>query len=125
MISDYVYRWLDNALDFGISEHEFWDLTLGELERAFDSKRRIQLREAQERASFDYALAELIGRSINRIYSSSATMPEIYEVYPTLFDSKEAQEQKQTKIAELSALRFKQFANFHNKKINKEVANVK
>lgn len=125
MISDYVYRWLDNALDFGISEHEFWDMTLGELERAFDSKRRIQLREAQERASFDYALAELIGRSVNRIYSSSATMPEIYEVYPTLFDSKEAQEQKQAKIAELSALRFKQFANFHNKKINKEVANVK
>lgn len=100
-------------------------MTMGELQRYFESYQRRYKREAQEKATFDYALAELIGRSVARIYSSSAQMPEIYEVYPTLFDSKEAQERKQAQKAELSALRFKQFANFHNMKINKEVANVK
>lgn len=100
-------------------------MTMGELQRYFESYQRRYKREAQEKATFDYALAELIGRSVARIYSSSAQMPEIYEIYPTLFDSKEAQERKEAQKAELSALRFKQFANFHNKKINKEVANVK
>lgn len=92
-------------------------MTFGELGRFFESQARIQKRQAQEKASFDFLLADLIGKSVARIYSSSNHMPEISEVYPTLFDSKEIEEKKQAKKAELSALRFKQFANFHNSKI--------
>lgn len=101
-------------------------MTIGELERLFESSKRVQLRKAQERASFDYALAELIGRSVSRIYSSSATMPDISEVYPTLFDSQEEKEKKQAKMAELSALRFRLFAQSYNKKHkqNEEGANT-
>ena len=95
-------------------------MTLAELERLVESKKRTQKVQAQERASYDYILADLIGKSISRIYSSSAHMPEISEVYPTLFDTKEIEIQKQEKKAELSALRFKQFANSYNKKF-KEV----
>ena len=95
-------------------------MTLAELERLVESKKRTQKVQAQERASYDYILADLIGKSVSRIYSSSAHMPEISEVYPTLFDSKEVEIQKQEKKAELSALRFKQFANSYNKKF-KEV----
>lgn len=73
-------------------------------------------REAREKASADYILAELIGRSVARIYNSSNKMPEISEVYPNLFSSAEVEEKKKTKKAELSALRFKQFANTYNKK---------
>jgi hypothetical protein len=51
-------------------------------------------------------------------------MPEIAEAYPTLFDTKEIQEKKAEKQAELSALRFKQFATSFNKKFNKEEAKV-
>lgn len=91
-------------------------MTLAELERIVDSKKRVQKVQAQEKASYDYILADLIGRSISRIYSSSAHMPEISEMYPTLFDSQEIQEKKQEKKAELSALRFKQFAESYNKK---------
>jgi hypothetical protein len=91
-------------------------MTLAELERALLSKRRVEKARAQERASFDYILADLIGRSIGRIYSSSTTIPEISAVYPSLFDSEELQAQKANKKAELSAIRFKQFAEFHNKK---------
>lgn len=95
-------------------------MTLAELERAIASKRRVQKLQAQERASFDYLLADLIGRSIARVQSSSNKMPEISEFYPALFDSEEIQQKKQAQKAELSALRFKLFADSYNKKFNKE-----
>lgn len=123
MISDYIYKWLENSLDFGISEQDFWNMTLAELERAIESKRRVDKLKAQEKASFDYILADLIGRSIARVHSSANKMPEIGEVYPTLFDSEEIKQKKQEKKAELSALRFKLFANAYNDKFKKEAAN--
>lgn len=121
MFKDYVFKWLEVALDAGISEWDFWDMTLAELERLINSKARVKKREEQEKASYDYILADLIGRSISRIYSSSAKMPELHEAYPSLFDSQEIQEKKQERKDELSALRFKQFAQAYNKKISKEV----
>lgn len=122
MYSDYVYKWLDNALDAGITEADFWNMTPAELERALLSKQRMEKARAQEKASFDYILADLIGRSLARIYSSSATLPEIGEVYPSLFDTEEIQEQKRARMAELSALRFKKFAQSYNQKFAQEVA---
>lgn len=76
----------------------------------------------QIKATFDYALADLIGRSVSRIYNSSNQMPDISEVFPTLFDSEEVKQRKQEKQVELSALRFKQFAQSFNQKFNEEVA---
>lgn len=119
-------KWLENALDNDISEHDFWNMTIGELERLLESKYRMYKQKAQEKASFDYILADLIGRSISRVYHSSNKLPDITEAYPTLFDSRELEEKKSAKKAELSALRFKQFAESYNKKFNeKEVAKSK
>lgn len=122
LFSKVVYKWLESALDYGFTEFEFWEYTIAELERAIDSKKRVKLATDKERASFDYTLADLIGRSISRIYSSSNTMPELCEVYPILFDSKEIEEYKAEKRAELSAARFKQFATSFNKNFKKEEA---
>ena len=116
-----MYRWLDNALDYGISEYDFWHMTLAELDRAIASKKRIQKQKAQEKASMDYILADLIGRSVSRVYNSSNKMPEISAVYPTLFDSKDIEQKKAETKMELSALRFKQFAQSFNDKY-REVA---
>lgn len=103
-------------MDYGIKEQEFWDMTISELKRAIDSKKRIQERELKERATFDYLLADMIGRSISRIYNSSNKMPTIAEVYPSLFTPEEIEEKLQDKRNELSVLRFKQFAQSYNKK---------
>lgn len=100
----------------GILEHDFWSMTFAELERALASKKRVIKSEAQQRATYDYILADLIGRSIGRLYSSSAKMPEIASMYPALFDDEEIQAKKAEKRAELSALRFKQFADSYNKR---------
>lgn len=99
-------------------------MTPGEFLRAVESKKRVLKIEAQEKATFDYVLADLIGKSIARVYHSSNKMPEISEVYPTLFDSQEVEQKKAEKKAELSALRFKQFAASHNQRfeeVQKEV----
>ena len=111
-----VYKWLDAALDYGLTEECFWTMTIAEVMRAIESKKRQQKAEAQEKAVFDYILADTIGRSIARIYSSSNNMPQLYEVYPSLFNSEEMENQKQQKKLELSALRFKQFAQAYNNK---------
>ena len=95
-------------------------MTIGELQIAFESKKRLHMLQAKEKASYDYILADLIGRSIGRLLSSSNKMPEISEVYPSLFDSQEIAEKKQEKKDELSVLRFKQFAQSHNEKFKKE-----
>ena len=118
-----MWKWLYCALDYGITEEQFWEMSLAELNRAIESKIRVKKREEQERASYDYILADLIGRSVARIHSSSAKMPEIAVAYPTLFDTQELLERKREKEAELSALRFKQFAASYNKRF-KEVAKV-
>lgn len=114
MFSDYLHVWLENALDYGITEQEFWTMTLGELDRAINSKKRMMKAQEQRQASFDYVLADLIGRSVARIHSSSNKIPPIYDVYPTLFDSEEMLQKREEKKAELSALRFKKFAQSFN-----------
>ena len=97
-------------------------MTIAEIERAIDSKKRMQKAQAQEKASFDYILADLIGKSISRIYSSTNEMPDIAQVYPTLFNTEDIEQAKAEKQAELSVARFKQFAKSFNSKFNKEVA---
>ena len=103
-------------MDYGLTEHEFWTMTLAEVIRAVDCKKRTLKREAQERASMDYILADLIGRSVARIHSSSNQLPHISQVYPSLFDSEEVEQKLQEKRDEASVARFKQFAESHNAK---------
>lgn len=121
LYSDYIYKWLDNALDYGINECDFWNMSLAELNRAIASKKRIYKLQAQENATYDYILADLIGRSISRVYNSANKMPDIGAVYPSIFDSKEIKESKAQKKLELSALRFRQFAQSYNNKYKEVV----
>lgn len=111
-----AYIWLEDALDCGISELTYWDMTLAEIARAISSHNRVKKAQAQERAGYDYILADLIGRSVSRIYGSSNKMPPLQEIYSSLFDSKAIEAQQQQRQDELSAIRFRQFANAYNKK---------
>lgn len=114
MFSDVVYKWLENALDYGITEAQYWEMTIAELTRAIESKKRVNKAQEEKQAAFDYILADLIGRSVARVFDSNNTLPDIAEVYPTLFNVEDITEQRQAKNAELSAARFRQFAQAHN-----------
>lgn len=98
-------------------------MTIGELVRATKSYNRVRKMQAREKASYDYTLAQSIGRAVGIAFGSfKGEFPSISEVYPTLFDSEEIKRRKQERQAELSALRFKQFAEAFNQKFNKEGA---
>ena len=117
MLADKIYDWLKVALDYGVKELEFWEMTLAEIERAIDSKKRVTRIDKQNKAMFDYTLAILIGRNIARVHGSSSPIPTLEEAYPELFKKtpeEEAEYQKQKD--DLSALRFKLFAQSHNEK---------
>ena len=100
-------------------------MTISEVERAMLSRKRVLEREVRQKANFDYILADLIGRSVGRIYSSTTNIPDIYTVYPSLFNSQEIEEEKAQRQAELSTIRFRLFAKAHNDKYNQEVAKNK
>lgn len=66
-----------------------------------------------------YNLADMVGRSVARAFTSKNTFPPISEFFPALFDSETEQEKLQEKKDELSALRFRQFAQSFNKSLQK------
>ena len=89
-------------------------MTFAEIERAVESKARVEKKKQQEKATFDYILADLIGKSMARVYSSSNKLPSINEAYPNLFNSEEIKEKVQENKNTLSVLRFKEFAQSFN-----------
>lgn len=114
-------KWLCSALEYGIKEEEFWNMSIAELERQLEAYKKMRRLEEQQRASYDYILADLIGRSVARVHSKQR-YPEIQQVYPNLFTDEEIAAKKQEKKTELSAIRFKQFAHSFNNRFNKEVS---
>ena len=93
---------------------------LAELERYFIAYKARQLREAQEKATFDYIQADLMYKSILRVWKN-VSYPRIEEVYPTLFDQKDQQEKRRKAKEEASVNRFMLFAQAHNQKFNQVV----
>lgn len=104
----------------GIVEQDFWNMTLAELNRYAESYKRVQKRKAQEKAFADYRLADLIGYSMARIYSSEAKYPEIYDVYPAIFDREAIEEAKQEAENKKTFEWLKQFADSFNNPDKKE-----
>ena len=98
-------------------------MTLAELNRAIESKKRVQKIQAQERASFDYILSTLVVKGFSIAMGSKESYPTIEQAYPGIFDElkEEKQDLLQQKKDELSILRFKQFAQSYNHKKYKEV----
>ena len=81
--------------------------------------------ERQEKAKYDYIQASLIIRGFSIVMGSEAPFPSLQEVYPSLFqDEIQKEEEKvQERKDELSAIRFRQFAQSYNDNLKKEVPN--
>lgn len=98
-------------------------MTPGEVNRSIQSKQRVRKIEAQERAGYDYILANLIVKGISLTLGGKGDYPTIEEAYPGIFNEqkKVKNEQIQAQKMNLSALRFRQFAQSYNSRFNKEV----
>ena len=99
-------------------------MTLVEVERYFKSRARVMKAEERKKASFDYILADLVGRSISRVYNSSNKLPTIYDAYPSLFSEGEIKESKAKRDRERFMAGLQQFAESYNKDFE-EVATKK
>lgn len=96
-------------------------MTIAEIQRAVASKERQKKMAEQEQASFDYKLADLIGISVSRIFNQENKFPSIAEVYPMLFENQEQKQKEQDRRDELSAIRFRQFAQSYNQNFRREM----
>lgn len=67
--------------------------------------------EQKQKAIYDYKQAQLISIGF------ANKLPEIWDMYPTLFNSEEEKQKREQQQAELFARRFRQFAESHNRKI--------
>lgn len=85
-------------------------MTIPELQRAVEAKQKVEKLELKQKAIYNYKLAQLISIGF------ANKLPEIWDMYPTLFDSEEEIQKREQKQAELSALRFINFAESFNKK---------
>lgn len=88
-MSDMAWQVLQPAINLGLEEDKFWNMTLAEVGRWIDGASW----RHKSKAQYDYILADLIGRSIARVISDEATMPDIEDVYPNLFEKKQAVEE--------------------------------
>lgn len=108
-----AHKLLQPAINAGLSEFDFWNMTVAEVIRYSEGA----VWRMKNQAQLDYVLADLIGISVARIISKDAKYPTIEEVYPALFELQEEEKQneiKQQKLNEASANRFLQFALQHN-----------
>ena len=107
---------LDMALEFDITEFNFWEMTPREVSRAMKAKHKVRRAMAQERATLDYIQANLITKGVSIAFGSKETIPPIEQVYVGLFDDVKEQQEEQIKQrkTDLSALRFKMFAQSYN-----------
>ena len=110
LFTNKMETWLETALVYGISEFDFWNMTIAEILRAVEAKQKVEKLEHKQKAIYDYKLANLI--SIGFAHK----LPDIWEMYPTLFDSEDEIQKREQKQAELSALRFINFAESFNKR---------
>lgn len=107
----------------GLTEYDFWNMTLAEFDRFVESKRRLKEQELQEKAYFDWTLGDLIGRSFARVYSAKATYPAIYEAYPAIYKKEVVEAKQMEERTKLSALRLQEFAEAFKKR-KEEVSKV-
>lgn len=97
-------------------------MTIAEVNRAVESYIRVTKSKAKEKATMDYIQAQLIIAGISRsLNGGKDDFPVIEEVYPSLFV--EELQNREKLQQELSILRFKQYAEYHNNKIKTEGGN--
>lgn len=119
---DIAMKLLQPAINCGLSESDFWNMTKIEIERYLEGatwRMKVQ-------AQFYYSLADLIGVSCARIMSKDVEFPSIEQVYPNLYLEAEGQEEQveiEEKDMTASVNRFLEFAMAHNAKIRKELGN--
>ncbi len=109
---------LQQCMSIGMREEDFYNSTLAQVTRYVEAHNKQQANQLQEKAYFDYQLANLIGMSVARLLSKSAKYPEFSKAYPFINQdqSKEVDEEWEM---EVQRNKIREWAEQMNKKIDK------
>ena len=80
-MSEIVYQHLQPAINLGLDEFKFWEMTVAEVSRWEEGA----MWRLKSKAQFDYVLADLIGISSARMMSDDVKYPSLEDAYPNLF----------------------------------------
>lgn len=114
-MSQLVYSHLQPSINLGLSESQFWEMTLAEIGRWQEGA----IWRLKSKAQFDYILADLIGISADRMVSKDVEYPTIEDVYPNLFEKEIEERDEEAEIATNNINRFMEFAQRHNSMMKK------
>lgn len=73
---------LEQCMIIGMTENDFYNSTLAQVTRYVKSYQDKQQRDMEEKAFFDWQLANLVGISVGRLMSKNAQFPKLEEAYP-------------------------------------------
>lgn len=73
---------LVQCMSIGMTEEDFYNSTIKQINRYVESYNKQQENQLQEKAYFDYQLANLIGLSVARLLSKDAKYPTFEKAYP-------------------------------------------
>ena len=73
---------LIQCMSIGMREEDFYNSTIKQITRYVESYNKQQENQLQEKAYFDYQLANLIGLSVARLLSKDAKFPTFEKAYP-------------------------------------------
>lgn len=112
-MKDIALQLLQSAINLGLLEEDFWDMTIAEIERYLEGA----LWRLKTKAQFDYSLADLVGASVARLFDSNTKYPSIVDVYPQLFEEELKEQQELETVTTNSVNNFLAFAMQHNAKM--------
>lgn len=105
---------LQDSINIGLPEQDFWDMTFAEIQRYANGVNYRREQEIKLRAQMDYNLAATIGQFVSCMFSSSSKPPEIYDIYPSLFEREDQSANNFLKFAEEFNAKFTEGDNKNN-----------
>ena len=98
------------ALIAGVSETDFWDMTVGEAVRACDAF----MERRRDSAYFAYTNAMTVGLFVGSMFSPRQP-PKLHDIFPDLFEEDEEREEEARTDA--SVANFMKFADYFNQRV--------
>lgn len=115
----HVMDLLAHCMSIGMKEDEFYNLTLNQVTRHVEAYSKRQENQLQEKAYFDYQLANLIGVSVSRLLDKDAKYPSFEKIYPFAKGSHEKEVDKEWEM-EVQRNKLREWAEQMNQKITKK-----
>lgn len=109
---------LEKCMSIGMREEDFYHSTLAQINRYVESYNKRQENQLQEKAYFDYQLANLIGLSVSRLLNKNAKYPEFRKAYPFIKIDTEKEVDEEWEM-EKQHIKLMEWAEQMNKKFEK------